>query len=255
VRAAECLQLVDDYVRWLREGITAVQIGEICEITTPFLDRHNDHLQIYIKKTDEGLVLTDDAYTIEDLLLSGCDLGTQRRSALLDSILNGFGVQRIEDELTVQASESNLAQKKHNLIQAMLAVNDLFVLARPTVIAIFREDVERFLTMNEVRFTPSVSFTGRSGFHHNFDFVIPASAKMPERVVKAINTPNRNTAVPYIFAWQDTKEARPPRSSAIAVVNDEERDVSQDLLSAFSQYEIEVLKWSEREDKAELLTA
>ena len=65
----------------------------------------------------------------------------------------------------------------------------------------------------------------------------------------------RNKAVPYLFAWQDTKEARPPRSSAIAVVNDLERHVSQDLLSAFHQYEIEVLKWSEREDKAEPLTA
>ena len=233
----------------------AVHLGEVCEITTPFLDRHNDHLQIYIKATDEGLVLTDDAYTIQDLLLSGCDLSTKRRSSLLDTILNGFGVQRVEDELIVQADESNLPQKKHNLIQAMLAVNDLFVLAQPTVVAIFREDVERFLRAKEVRFTRSVGFAGRSGFHHNFDFVIPASAKMPERVVKAINTPNRNTAVPYIFAWQDTKEARPPRSSAIAVVNDEERDVSQYLLSAFSQYEIEVLKWSEREEKAGLLTA
>ena len=255
MRGLDCSQLVDDYVQWLRQGLKAVQVGEVCEITTPFLDRHNDHLQIYIKRTDEGLVLTDDAYTIEDLLLSGCSLGTKLRRSLLDTILNGFGVQRVEDELIVQADESNLPQKKHNLIQAMLAVNDLFVLARPTVAAIFTEDVERFLRVKEVRFTSSVSFAGRSGFHHAFDFVIPASAEMPERVVKAINIPSRDNAVTYMFAWQDTKEARPPRSSAIAVINDLERDVSQDLLSAFSQYEIEVLKWSEREEKAGLLTA
>ncbi len=250
----DCSQFVEQYLHWLRESIRAVQVGEVCEITTPFLDRHNDHLQIYIKRMDEGFVLTDDSYTIQDLLLSGCDLTTERRRRLLDTILNGFGVQRIEDELTVQADETDLAQKKHNLIQAMLAVNDLFLTAQPTVAALFREDVERFLRANEVRFTPSVGFTGRSGFHHTFDFVIPASVEMPERVVKAINMPTRDNAVAFMFAWQDTKEARPERSSAVAMVNDTERPVSADFVSAFSQYEIEVIKWGEREEKAGLLT-
>jgi len=34
------------------------------EITTPFLDNHNDHIQIYIKKSDSRLILTDNGQTI-----------------------------------------------------------------------------------------------------------------------------------------------------------------------------------------------
>ena len=39
-------QLIDEYVRWLRQGISVARIGDAYEITTPFLDRHNDHIQI-----------------------------------------------------------------------------------------------------------------------------------------------------------------------------------------------------------------
>jgi hypothetical protein len=44
------------------------------EITTPYIDRHNDYIQIYIKKSKDSFILTDDRYTIDDLLLSGVRL-------------------------------------------------------------------------------------------------------------------------------------------------------------------------------------
>ena len=60
----ECQDLVDAYVEWLKQKINAKNIDGVCEITTPFLDRHNDHLQIYIKKAGDALILTDDGYII-----------------------------------------------------------------------------------------------------------------------------------------------------------------------------------------------
>ena len=74
-------------------------------------------------------VLTDDGYTIADLKLSGCEFTTEKRRRILYSILNGFGIQLDGDELFTNAMPSNFPQKKHNLIQAMLSINDLFVLA------------------------------------------------------------------------------------------------------------------------------
>ena len=43
------------------------------------------------------------------------------------------------------ASENNFSLRKHSLIQAMLAVNDLFYLASPIITSLFREDVEAWL--------------------------------------------------------------------------------------------------------------
>lgn len=251
----DCQDLVNAYIEWLRERIKLEDINGVCEITTPFLDRHNDHLQIYVKKSDGGLILTDDGYTISDLRLSGCEFTTEKRRQMLHCILNGFGVRLIEDELVVEARPDNFPQKKHNFIQAILSINDLFVMAAPMVAGIFREDVERYLRLNEIRFTPSVNFTGRSGFIHFFDFVIPSSKAKPERILRAINRPNRQNVTSLIFSWTDTKEVRAPGSTAYGVLNDTEQPVNPDLISALKQYGIKGLPWSRRDEYVQELAA
>ena len=117
------------------------------EITTPYLDRHNDYVQIYARRDNGGFLLTDDAYTINDLETSGCTLDSPKRKDLLQLTLHGFGVQLSKDppELQVHTSAENFPLCKHNLVQAMLAVNDLFYLAQPTVASLFYEDVVAWL--------------------------------------------------------------------------------------------------------------
>lgn len=251
----ECQELVESYVTWLKERIRLENIGGICEITTPFIDRHNDHLQIYVKATDNGLVLTDDSYTIKDLRLSGCEFTTEKRKSMLRAVLNGFGVRLEGDELSVEARPENFPQKKHNLIQAMLAVNDLFAMAAPMVASFFREDVERFLRLHEVRFTPSVKFTGKSGFDHSFDFVIPASRQQPERILKTISRANKQNITLLIFSWTDTREVRAPNSTAFGILNDAETTINPDLLSALNQYGVKPIQWSRRDEFIEDLAA
>src|SRR5262245_3109791 len=125
--SVDCKKLVDAYVGWLKARITFVELNGACEITTPFLDRHNDRLQIYVERAPQGLRLTDDGYIIGDLEGSGFTLDTSLRKQMLESTLNGFGVRLSpENELYVETSEQNFPQKKHALIQAMLAVNDMF---------------------------------------------------------------------------------------------------------------------------------
>ena len=134
---AETNKLLENYLSWLKDTTTLRQVEEWVEITTPYLDRHNDYLQIYIKRQNGDYLLTDDGYILGDLERSGCKLDTPKKHALLTMTLNGFGVQLANGELTIRASQENFAQKKHNLIQAMLAINDLFYLAMPTVASVF----------------------------------------------------------------------------------------------------------------------
>jgi len=250
----ECQDLVNTYIEWFKQEISVEDIEGVCEITTPFLDRHNDHLQIYVKKAGDTLILTDDGYTIRDFELSGFKIAPWKREQLLHSILNGFGVRLQGDEIIVEARTENFPKKKHKIIQAMLAVNDLFVMAKPIVASVFKEDVENYLRSHQIRFTPSVKFTGKSGFDQSFDFVIPASQKRPERVIKAINRPERQSISMLIFAWaQDTKDVRPMDSTAYGVLNDSEQTVSPDTESALQQYGIKPLHWSKREEYVEEL--
>lgn len=250
-----CQNLVNSYIDWLRQKIIIEDIKDVCEITTPFLDRHNDQIQVYIKKSDDGFILTDDSYTITDLRLSGCEFNTEKRLQMLHSILNGFGVHLVDDELMIETRPNNFPQKKHDLLQTILAVNDLFVMAAPTVAGIFREDVERYLSMNKVRFTPSVKFTGKSGLDHSFDFVIPASQTKPERILKAISRPNRQYISLLIFSWTEIAEVRAPDSTAYSFLNDTDNKVSPDLINALQQYRIKSIQWSQRDKYIEELAA
>jgi hypothetical protein len=92
---AEIEKLLKDYREWLKDKTSLRQVnGSWVEITTPYLDRHNDALQSYARRENGGFVLTDDSYTIHDLESSGCKLDTEKRRDLLQMTLNGFGVKR-----------------------------------------------------------------------------------------------------------------------------------------------------------------
>jgi len=249
-------KLLDDYAAWLRDKTTLRQApNNWVEITTPYLDRHNDYLQIYVRKNNDGFILTDDRYIIEDLEHSGCKLDSPKRQDLLRMTLAGFGVQYNQGRLEVSASSENFSLRKHNLVQAMLAVNDLFFLAVPMVASLFYEDVVAWMDATEIRYTPKVKFTGKSGYDHLFDFVIPKSRKQPERIIQTITRPSRDMAEAVAFKWIDTKDVRSPDSKAYALLNDQEQKVSQSVIEALGSYNVKPVSWSERKAVREELVA
>jgi hypothetical protein len=241
---SEIQALLDEYTRWLKDKTVLRQVNGWVEITTPYLDRHNDYLQLYVQRHNGGFVLTDDGYVLTDLQHSGCALDTPKRQELLRTTLNGFGVKLEENRLEVVATPENFSLKKHNLVQAMLAVNDLFALASPIINSLFFEDVVAWLELNEIRYTPNVKFTGKSGYDHLFDFVIPKSRRAPERILKAI-----------AFAWLDTRHVRSEDAQAIALLNDTERTPSASVTEALESYAIDPVWWSQRDRVRERLAA
>ena len=95
-------------------------------VTTPFLDRHNDYIQIYVRAEKGGFLLTNDAHAITDLEMSGLTLDPPTRRKMLRTALNRFGVHLEDRAIQVHATADNFGLRKHNLIQAILAMNDLF---------------------------------------------------------------------------------------------------------------------------------
>lgn len=251
----EIQRLMDAYHAWLKDKSVLRQVNQWVEITTPYLDRHNDYIQIYAKQVNGGFILTDDGYTIDDLELSGCRLESRKRQDLLTMTLNGFGVQLEGKALQVHASPDNFALRKHNLVQAMLAVNDMFYLAVPLVASLFYEDVVAWLDVHDIRYTPKVKFTGKTGYDHLFDFVIPKSRQQPERIVQTINRPSRDTAQAVVLSWIDTKGVRSTEARAYALLNDSEQTVSSSVVDALKSYDVYPVPWSQREQVREVLAA
>jgi len=248
--------LMDQYLAWLKDKTVLKQVDEEwVEMTTPHLDRHNDCLQIYVRRENGAYIMVDDGYTINDLLSSGCKMNTPKRDELLSMTLAGFGVEKKDGVLQVRATKDNFPLKKHNLLQAMLAVNDMFYLARPMVANLFFEDVVAWLDESEIRYTPKVKFAGKSGYDHMFDFVIPKSRKSSERIVQVVTNPRRETAQSLAFKWIDTRDIRAADSRSFAVLNDQEASIPQPVLDALENYDTTPVPWSKRDNVVAQLAA
>jgi hypothetical protein len=233
------------------------EVGEACELTTPFLDRHNDHLQVYATRRNGTIILSDDGYILSDLRTSGLEVDTPKRKMVLDSVLKGMGVRAENNQLLVEASASNLGQRLHSLVQAMLAVNDMFVMAQPRVASFFFEDVRNFLDSHDIRYTARVKLAGKSGYDQSIDFLIPKSRTRPERILQAIAAPKKENIVAYLWTLSDTRAARVEESDAeaYAFLNDQEQAVGGDIVEALHAYNVTPAIWSQRDQYVDPLAA
>lgn len=262
----EIEQLMNEYWQWLRDRTVLRQENDVVEITTPFLDRHNDHMQIYVNREKDKIILTDDGYTIHDLELCGCKMSSRRRT-LLKSTLVGFGVQCSKnDALEIRVSSKDFSIGKHSLLQAMLAVDDLFYTAFPQPQkSIFTEEVAEWMDESDIRHSRQIKLSGGSGFDHQFDFLITKSKVAPERLVRVVNRPDRNAVQGICFSWRDVAKVREGEIKMYTVLNDipysvegqnqnhekksPKKNVSQKILTALDDFEVNPILWSERDSK------
>lgn len=246
--------LIQSYTEWLRLKINYTEINGHFEVSTPFVNHINDQIQFYLKRDNrDRIFMTDDGDTINNLEMAGVDVSTPARQKELQTILNGFGVMLKGNELSVMATPATFPMKKHNFIQAMLSVDDLFILASPKVETFFLEDVTTFLEQNKIRFSPNIILQGKSSFQHKFDFIIPASGNAAERMIKVVSNPRKQNIIAQLFAFEDTKQAR--NNEGIVILNDLEREVSPDVIQAIEEYGINDFSWKDRNKWIDQLAA
>ena len=150
---------------WLRKEITVATFGEYVELTTPYLDRFNDYLQIYAKQNPDGTItITDDGYIIGSLISSGMTFKKgSNRQKMLEKIASKYNVSILDEEIVVTATAHNFPQKKHMMVQAMLAVDDLFVVSAENVKNMFLEDIRIYFDANEIYYSSDFSLVGKTG--------------------------------------------------------------------------------------------
>lgn len=208
-------ELVDDYLNWLEDTSNLEEVRDWIEISSPYLDRHNDYFQIHAVPTDDGFRLTDDGYILSDLEQSGCNIDSKKRKDLLRTTLNSFGVRIHDNELTATTSKRYFAFHKHILIQAMLSIDDLFYSTSSNVANLFYEDVVSWMDLGNIQYLPNMKMASECGYDHRFDFVIP---RRPGRIVHTVNQPNRSVCESLAISWFDTRISRHPKTDRKSVV-------------------------------------
>ena len=244
-------RLIDDYYRFLRQKtvITELPSSDWIEISTPFTDVFNDTIEIYAKKSNGKIILSDDGQTLKNLELSGIEISrSQNRKEMLERILLNYGIRLENKELIAEASESTFPQKKLNLFAAISEPTDLYVLANHTVAGLFREDVKAYLDEQELVYTPYFISKGSTGLEFTFDFQI--AYRQTELLIKAFNTINKLNLPHFLFTWDDVKQVREKQTEkkviGLAVINNEDREVKNEYLEALQNKGSEFILWTER---------
>lgn len=242
---------MDDYYAFLKEKtlVTANSSSDWLEISTPFVGLFNDTVDIYVKKEGAKIILSDDGNTLRDLELSGLEISrSPKRKEILDRILVNYGVRINNEELITEATERDFPQKKLNLISAISETSDMYYLARHTVASVFKEDVKAYLDEQELIYTPFFISKGSTGLEFTFDFQI--AYHNTEIVIKSFNSVNKMNLPHFLFTWDDIKKVRKQQTQkeiiGLAVINDIEREVSDEYLSALDNKGAQYILWSQR---------
>ena len=252
----EISNLLISYTDWIGKQCDVASIGNVNIITTPFLDRHNDHIQIYASLGLYGkYTLTDDGDTLDDLEACGWKPSTDKRKQFLTQALQGTGVELMEGGVIgTTATCDDFPMKMHNLIQAILAVNDLYYTSRQTVESLFVDDVMQWMKKHEVRYIPHASFIGHSGYVNIFHIVIPASKAAPERFIQTCDDLSPHDAKLYVFQWNDIQPWRKSEAKMYVIVNNEQT-VRGDALSICESYNIRAIPFGNLDTIASEMTA
>lgn len=244
-------ELIDNYYDFLK-GRTAIitETGSNWTvISTPFIGLFNDTLEIYAKKENGKILMSDDGLTLKNLELVGASLSrSPKRKEVLERILLTYGIRFNNNELTVEATEQNFPQKKHNLISAISEINDMYMLSKHTVATVFKEDVRQFLDEQEIVYTPQFISKGSTGLEFTFDFQIAYRNK--EIVLKSFNTLNKINLPNFLFTWEDIKGVREKITGksviGLAVINDVEKEIQEEYLHALKSKNADYILWSQR---------
>lgn len=251
-------ELSKAYIEWYKKQISFKNIkNNIVQIDLPFLDNFRDEIAIYAIEEPNGQIkLTDDGWTISGLEERGIYINrSKHRKKILNEQIKLYGIEIDEDELTITVPKNKFPEAKHRLLQAILFVNDMFMLASPNISHVFLDDLKLFFEANNIRATQGVSFLGNSGLTHKFDFLISGFKEIPTRLIKTLSI-SRNDSVfakSIVTDITQTRMIRDTPTSFYVFINDQDKDkkklpVNQDIISLFKQNDIKPVKYSEREN-------
>ena len=250
---ADIDSLTDSYVMWLRDNILVqAESDGWFSITTPFLDRHNDNFEIYVKEEDGGYLLTDDGHTIRDLRSSGCDVLSGKREKFVSSILNGYGTMLNGDCICVYSNADDFPSKKHNLVQSMQAIDDLYYTSRDHVANLFFYDVSDWLCGAGIPHSSNVLLQGGS-FTHHVDFILSErSSKEPRRIIQLVVQPTKSKFADQLLVFQDLQK-RQDVELYLLIDDTESKNRVKEFTKASEEYGMNPVSWSKRADFADAL--
>jgi hypothetical protein len=120
--------LIELYLSWLKQKINYEEINGYYEITTPFVNHINDYIQFYLRRDEkDNIYMTDDGETLSSLKMVGLNVYLSSRKREIEEILNDYSVKLKGNEIITITTLPAFPMTCHKFIQAILAVDSLYI--------------------------------------------------------------------------------------------------------------------------------
>ena len=239
----EINSIVNEYLKWIKENTKIKNKNGIDVITTPFALSNNDLIDIIVKKNNNEIILSDDGETLFNLEISGVNI--VKRKEIFEKFLRSYGLNKTsEDEIIKKSSYQNIGRDINDFIQGILSIDDMFLTSSNNVKHFFKEDVALFFEKNDFYPSPDIKLVGKNNLEYNIDYIITRTKNKKEKLIRVINSNNKDKIISAIFAFEDLEERN---SENIIIFNNTERELSNELEEVLKKKKIEVLNWTQKE--------
>ncbi|QOG09612.1 DUF1828 domain-containing protein [Leuconostoc sp. LN180020] len=254
--------LKTELLQWVKTSFDFSEVSShAIRIDTPFLNHSNDSVVLYAESSGIQIRLTDDGYTVSDLTFSGVSLTrSPKRAELFKNQLVGYGVSFDSEtnELYLNTTMDNFAQSKFRLVQAILFVDDMFMLRKTNVRSLFYEDVTSQLESADLVFNTPYLIDDSIGMTHKFEFQFPGSRSKPERLVKLLSSPTNETYAKSLVTDVSMSKNAPTKITReqrfFTLIDDTEKSISPSIYSLMLENEIKPIEYSKFKKSHKVLT-
>ena len=125
---------LSSYTNWLHQQylITHLPDSNSDEISIPFLNHLNDNIRLYTSTlANDKIQLDDDGETLTNLELSGINLNAPLPRKIIQRTCQTFSITQREDVLQAISNTTNFPVIMHQLISAILRIDDITFLKLP----------------------------------------------------------------------------------------------------------------------------
>jgi len=141
-------EIEGDLKRTLTDAVSVVQEGaDRFRIFAPFEFEDGDRFVIVLRRTAEGLVLSDEAHTLMHLTydLDYGDLMSGTRAKIIENTLSAYHVKQSQDGELLLRVDTSLGDALFDYVQALMHISDVVYLNRARVRSTFVEDLRTLL--------------------------------------------------------------------------------------------------------------
>ena len=242
------LQLQQQLLKWTEDHFLFSGSQDEVILTTPFVDLHNDCIEMLIEEVEYALRVTDGGQTLADLEISGVNITEQRQQQLAE-VFNRIGVTCTDGEISATASLAGASGAIHSVLQGILAAQGLTFSVRPRRRQPIADEIDDVLRKSSLPYNRQVPINGKSGLSQQIDFVVRDNGRFPHHLIQTISNPDKGAMERQIFFAMDTKEQYAALTNTeprfVAVLSDVEQAIAPSMMGALLHYDVRPVVLSE----------